>query len=153
MSDATAGPSIGARRLGLGGLIPFVALAAALWLVPAADRPLAGIALLGYGASIVSFLGGIHWGLAMREGPAPSMPSLLWGVLPSLLGWAALLLGQAQGLLLMTALLWACLAVDRALYPRYRLQAWLPMRWRLTWVASLSCLAGAVALLPSAQRG
>ena len=49
--------------------------------------------------------------------------------------------------------IWACLGVDAALYPRYQLQAWLPMRWRLTWVASVSCLAGAVALLPSAQRG
>lgn len=153
MSEATAGPSAWARRLGFGGLIPFVGLAAALWLVPPVDRALAGMALLGYGATIVSFLGGIHWGLAMREGLAQPMPSLLWGVVPSLLGWAALLLGQAPGLVLLAALLWACSGVDAALYPRYRLQAWLPMRWRLTWVASVSCLVGAVALLPAAQRG
>ena len=75
------------------------------------------------------------------------MPSLLWGVVSSLLGWVALLLGHAQGLLLIAALLWACFAVDRVLYPRYQLQAWLPMRWRLTLVASISCLAGAAALL------
>ena len=143
MRADTAGPSLWARRLGFGGLIPFVGLAAALWVVGPGDLPPARMALLGYGATISSFLGAIHWGLVMREGPAQPVPSLLWGVVPSLLGWVALLLGHAPGLLLIAALLWACFAVDRVLYPRYQLQAWLPMRLRLTLVASASCLAGA----------
>ncbi len=142
----TLHPSPWARRLGFGGLIPFVSLAAALFLVPQADRPQAGLALLGYGATITSFLGAIHWGLVMRDAPAPYLPSLLWGVVPSLLSWVALLLGPTQGLVLIAALLWVCFAADRALYPRDRLQAWLPMRLQLTLVASASCLAGAAAL-------
>ena len=142
-----SGPSPWARRLGFGGLIPFVSLAAALWVVWPADWPLVRAALLGYGATIASFLGAIHWGLAMRDGPVQPVPSLLWGVVPSLLAWLALLLGPAPGLLLITVLLWACFAVDRVLYPRYQLQAWLPMRLRLTVVASISCVAGAAALL------
>ncbi|MBC7994280.1 MAG: DUF3429 domain-containing protein [Rhizobacter sp.] len=145
-----AGPSPWARRLALGGLIPFVGLAAALWVVPA-EMPLARqalpAALLGYGATISSFLGAIHWGLVMRDGPAQPVSSLLWGVVPSLLAWVALLLGQAPGLLLVAAVLWACFVVDRVLYPRYQLDAWLPMRWRLSVLASLSCVAGAAALL------
>ena len=150
MTAGKAGPSLWARRLGSGGLIPFVGLAAALWAGWPADWPPASTALLGYGATIASFLGAIHWGLVMRgerEASAQHVPSLLWGVVPSLLGWVALLLGHAPGLLLIAALLWACFAVDRVLYPRFQLQAWLPMRWRLTLVASLSCLAGAAALL------
>ena len=150
MTAGKAGPSLWARRLGLGGLMPFVGLAAALWAGWPADWPPASTALLGYGATITSFLGAIHWGLVMREGRDGSVqhvPSLLWGVVPSLLGWVALLLGPATGLLLIAALLWACFAVDRVLYPRFQLQAWLPMRWRLTLVASVSCLAGAAALL------
>jgi len=146
MKTDTAGPSQWALRLGYGGLIPFVGLALVLWVAPPGEWPLARIALLGYAATIVSFLGAIHWGLVMPEGLAQPVPSLLWGVVPSLLGWAALLLGQASGLLLMAAVLWACFAVDRVLYPRHRLQAWLPMRLRLTLVASVSCLAGAAAV-------
>jgi Protein of unknown function (DUF3429) len=145
MTTAPPGPSLWARRLGCAGLIPFVALAAALWLAPPQQQPLASAALLGYGACICSFLGAIHWGLSMRERPAPPLPSLLWGVMPSLLGWLALLLGAAAGLLLIAALLWACLAVDQVLYPRWQMRAWLPLRLRLTLVASLSCLAGAAA--------
>jgi hypothetical protein len=148
---AGSSPSPWARRLGYGGLIPFVSLAAALWVQSPVDGsaggPLVRAALLGYGATIASFLGAIHWGLVLRDGPSQPVPSLLWGVVPSLLAWLALLLGPTLGLLLIAALLWACFAVDRVLYPRYRLQAWLPMRLRLTVVASLSCVAGAAALL------
>jgi Protein of unknown function (DUF3429) len=146
MKTDTAGPSYWVLRLGYGGLIPFVSLAAALWVAPTGDWPLVSRALLGYGAIIASFLGAIHWGLVMREGPAHPVPLLLWGVVPGLLGWVTLLLGHTPGLVLIAALLWACLAVDRVLYPRYQLQAWLPMRLRLTLVASVSCLAGAAAL-------
>ena len=151
MKADQAGPSLWARRLGFCGLIPFVILATALWVQRPGDWPLATLALVGYGATISSFLGAIHWGLVMRDGPAQSAPSLLWGVVPSLLGWLALLLGHAPGLLLIAALLWACFAVDRVLFPRYQLQAWLPMRLQLTLVASLSCLAGAAALLQASH--
>jgi Protein of unknown function (DUF3429) len=151
MKTDEAGPSLWARRLGFGGLIPFVSLAVALWVrwPPewSVHEPLVGTALLGYGATIASFLGAIHWGLVMRDGPVQHAPSLLWGVVPSLLAWLALLLGPATGLLLIAALLWACFVVDRVLYQRYRLQAWLPMRLQLTVVASISCVAGAAALL------
>jgi hypothetical protein len=146
MTEAGAGPSPWARGLGFAGLIPFVGLAVALWVAAPGDRPWASAALLGYGATIASFLGAIHWGLVMRDGAGQPALSLLWGVVPSLLGWVAWLLGYATGLVLMAALLWVCFAVDRARYPRYRLQAWLPMRLQLTVVASLGCLAAAVAL-------
>ena len=141
------GPSFTARCLGFGGLVPFVGLAAAVWLAPPASRPFAAMALIGYGAAICSFLGAIHWGLAMRDGPAPRVSSLLWGVMPSLLGWVALLLAPVPGLLLIVATLCACFAVDRAAYPRDRLQAWLPMRFQLTSVASLGCLAAVAAVV------
>ena len=140
------GPSLAARCLGFGGLIPFVGLAAALWLVPSVSRPLVATGLLGYGATICSFLGAIHWGLTMRDRLAPRASSLLWGVIPSLLSWVALLLGAVPGLLLIVVTLCACFAVDRVAYPRHRLQTWLPMRFQLTLVAGLSCLAGAAAL-------
>ena len=42
----TAGPSLWARRLGLGGLIPFVTLALALWLTWPPGWPPASAALL-----------------------------------------------------------------------------------------------------------
>ena len=41
-----------------------------------------------YAALIVSFLGGIHWGLAFRH-TEPPLALLAWGVVPSLVAWVA----------------------------------------------------------------
>lgn len=139
-------PSLWAQGLGYGGLIPFVGLALAIGLWPMYQAKAAG-ALLGYGATIASFLGAIHWGLAMRDPRGQSRSLLAWGVIPSLVAWAALMLPASSGLLLIALLLWACLAVDRVVYTRCGLRAWLPMRFLLTAVASLSCIASAVALM------
>lgn len=101
-------------------------------------------ALLAYGATILSFLGAIHWGLALRDRIDPSASMLAWGVVPSLLAWVALLWGASGGLWLLAAGLWACWAVDRSVYPRFGLTGWLTMRLKLTVAASLSCVAAAL---------
>jgi len=135
-------------QLGYGGLIPFVVLAAAIWLAEAnISVHLISLALVGYGASIASFLGAIHWGLAMRDTHQQHPESYAWGVIPSLIAWLALLPDPAFGLCLLAGLLWVSYAVDRRAYTRYKLQPWLPMRLRLTVVASASCAGGAIGLL------
>lgn len=101
--DPTALPA-GAQALGFAGLIPFIAAAFATLLLPeAGQRELAGRALLAYGAVILSFLGGVHWGLVLRDRPArPSRP-LAIGVLPSLFGWGSLFLPHEQALAVQVA--------------------------------------------------
>ena len=137
-------PSALAWALGLAGLIPFVLLAGFQWLSVPGWRMLAGSALLTYGAVIVSFLGGIHWGLAMRGRPVASV-RLVWGVLPSLLGWLAVLLDSPWGQAVLVLSLLACFGVDRGVYRALGLQAWLPLRATLTAVAAISVAAGALA--------
>jgi hypothetical protein len=139
-------PAAEAWALGLAGLLPFVAGAVGLWLFPPAWFGLAALGLLAYAAVIVSFLGGIHWGLAMPLAQLTKRRSLLiWGVLPSLLAWAALLLNSAWGLLLMAASLLLCYVVDCQIYRSLKLGDWLALRALLTFVAVLSCLTGAAA--------
>jgi hypothetical protein len=78
--------------LGYAGLVPFAACAVLLLAVPEAGlRSLVERALLGYGAVILSFLGGVHWGLALRGDPGRGPRMLAIGVVPSLVGWVALL--------------------------------------------------------------
>jgi len=140
-------PSVWARRMGYGGLIPFVLLALAIWVAEPAYRAFSGLALLGYGAVIASFLGAIHWGLVLRDASGQSLALLGWGVAPCLVAWMSLMAGPALGLLLVAGLLWACFAVDRVIYPRFQAQGWLPMRLTLTWVASASCVVGAAGII------
>lgn len=143
---ATAPPAW-ANWLGAGGLIPFAGLALALWWPALEQQGAISHALAGYGATIASFLGAIHWGLAMRDHTSAGAGPYLWGVTPSLLAWLALLLPPTWGLLGLAVLLGLCLLVDERCYPHYQLKTWLPLRRRLTLVASLACLAGAAGLL------
>lgn len=140
-------PSPWAKRMGYGGLVPFVLLALAIWVADPVYRAFCGSALLGYGAVIASFLGAIHWGLAMRDASHQSLALLGWGVVPSLVAWIALMASPALGLLLIAGLLWACFAVDRVIYPCFQAQGWLPMRLGLTLIASASCIVGATGIL------
>ena len=143
MTSRFSTPSAAARVLGLAGLLPFAAGALALAVLEAPGlRAWAATALVAYGALIATFLGGIHWGLAMR-GVQPVNLRLGWGVSPSLLAWIALLLPVSAGLWLLAVLLLACYAVDRSLYASAGLSGWLGLRLQLTSVATLCCLAGA----------
>lgn len=136
-----------AQWLGYAGLIPFVALAAMVWWLPATERSAAAFALTAYGATITSFLGAIHWGLAMRGQTEHASPRhFFWGVVPSLLAWIALLLAPVTGLMLLAALLALCFAVDRATYAEFGVQNWLRLRLHLSLVAGASCLAAAASL-------
>ncbi len=112
-----------------------------------AQRDFPAQALLAYGATITSFLGAIHWGLAMRSPAGEAVArDYLWGVVPSLVAWAALLAGAGAGLAILVVLLWTSYGVDRSRYPAWGQQHWLPMRLRLTLVASLSCLVAAASI-------
>ncbi len=137
-------PSPTAKFLGYAGLIPFMALSAFLLLLPSSPhKEIAFLSLLAYGATIVSFLGAIHWGFVMQQ-VAPDRLHLLWGIAPSLLGWMSLLIGSSNGLLLLTATLCLCFLIDYRTYPKLGLVQWLSMRFILTVVASMSLALTAI---------
>ncbi|XP_060629402.1 transmembrane protein 69 [Anolis sagrei] len=81
-----------ALYLGFAGLIPFVSIPLFM-AVQETYYPELAFAQIAYGASILSFLGGIRWGFALPEG-SPEKPdwfTLSNSVVPSLLAWIALL--------------------------------------------------------------
>ena len=82
-----------ATLLGLAGLLPFIGCGLAA-LGPQGDR--ATLALVAYGAVILAFLGGVHWGFALEDPVGRGeRERLVLGVMPSLVGWVALLLAIA----------------------------------------------------------
>jgi hypothetical protein len=134
------------QRLGYGGIVPFVILAMLLWLVDAELHPFIALSMAGYGAVIVSFLGGIHWGIGFRNAitmhNAPPV-HFVWGVMPSLLAWVAVMMPAFAGLPLLGAVLIGCYLMDRHTWPAAGLGQWLTLRLHLTLVASLSCFFAA----------
>lgn len=81
--------------LGLAGLIPFWALALARvtgW-PPGLPAGAVDFLLLTYAATILSFLGGIRWGAALRAPDGARVATdYVFGVTPQLFAWGALLL-------------------------------------------------------------
>jgi hypothetical protein len=88
------------------GAIPFLAMALAAVISPAfADAHLGGeTAFLGYGAVILSFMGGVRWGRALTlDQPARAAEQMILSVAPSLAAWLALLIDRPWSLLLLAA--------------------------------------------------
>lgn len=79
--------------LGLSGLIPFVAAPAYIIWTNTFIQSVA-VCQLMYGATILSFLGGVRWGLTLTEesGVKPNWFNLGYSVTPSLLAWLGLMM-------------------------------------------------------------
>ena len=173
LAEAPAGFMNVPVALGLAGAIPFVALAAPLapalgGYVPKSLFPVErrAEAQASYGAAIVSFLGGMHWGFAgagfARAGAvagagasAAAKEALLlagpvrfaWSVVPSLLAWPALMCATPYSLVAVAAALATTLAADAAFAAKRLMPRWLmPLRFGLTGIA----VAGLLASVPSA---
>ena len=139
---APSSPNAMALRLGYLALLPFVLGAALVWGVRSDAHPHATAALSAYAAVVAAFIGAIHWGLAMRE-PQPEPRLFVWGVVPAMVAWVAVLMPPDAGLVIHGAMLVLCYLVDRKVYPARGVAAWLTLRFRLSVVASLSCFVGA----------
>jgi hypothetical protein len=125
-----------ARWLGYLGLIPFVAGAALALAGDPPVRDLAVRAVVAYGAVIASFVGAVHWGLALSAGKERASTLYLVSVLPSLAGWLALLLAPRTGLLLLIAVFVLVWAYERATLWPSLFPDWFPaLRTRLTAIA------------------
>ncbi len=85
------------------GLIPFLFSGLAILFDPL-ESPVAVQVLVGYGAVILSFIGAVHWGFALRDTAHPVQGTplppavlgaernlLMFGVVPALIGWIALI--------------------------------------------------------------
>jgi len=86
-----------ALLLGLSGLVPFCA-APAYMVAEGVYCPSLAAYHLGYGAVILSFLGGVRWGMAVEGESIPqTWLQYGWSVTPALIGWSALFLPVAAG--------------------------------------------------------
>jgi hypothetical protein len=140
---ATAIPTA-ALTLGIAGLVPFVGLAGIIVLnrhLPAAD---AWRALTLYGAVILSFMGGVHWGAALATGAASRF---LASVVPALAAWFATAFLPPRPATAALAIGFALLLLfDLAEVRRGHLPAWYaPLRRGLTGVVILSLAAALLA--------
>lgn len=130
--------------LGLAGLIPFWALAVTLY-VPILPAPpdLIERALAAYAAIIISFLGGIRWGLAASSDRSAEAHYAV-SVLPSLAAWALLAAPEPWRLSAMGVLAIALGPIDYRLVEAGLAPVWLGrLRLLLSSLAGIALLIGA----------
>jgi hypothetical protein len=124
----SSSPPQPAKLLGFGGLVPFYAGAAALWLGEPEAQDAALAVTMIYAATILSFVGAVHWGrlLADAQGEARGGEAGLgWSVVPALLGWlAAAWLEPLPGLILLIVGFWAAYVVDARAAREGRFPLW-----------------------------
>ena len=137
-----------ASILGYSGTIPFISLAVILLLANAsfttpAASALAASALHIYGAIILSFLGGLHWGrIACNPHIKPyDKWFLIYSVLPSLIGWSSYLLAdiwQDTALMLIAGFI-ISYVIDIRFIKLGAWQSWMkPLRTNLTLIVCFS---------------
>ncbi|MEM7257388.1 MAG: DUF3429 domain-containing protein [Pseudomonadota bacterium] len=135
-----------ARILGLGGLIPFVALSVAV--VAGVTIPVIGNApqaLANYAAVIVSFIGAVHWGVAVGTNNAREQ-HFIYSVIPALLAWVLLFFPIKISLFGMAVVVVGAYLADRTLIFAVTRPGYATLRLQLTVVVSLSLLCAALAL-------
>lgn len=118
------------------GLFPFVSLGLIAVAGPPGVVEDARAALAAYGAIILSFLGGAHWGycIARAQRGAPSNGIRLFAsVTPAIVAWVALLAPMALALYALSAALAAMLAFDVWAARHGWAPIWYPtLRWPLS---------------------
>jgi hypothetical protein len=136
-----------AVALGAAGLIPFAILGLAS-VGTSEDGSVKGVVgLIAYGAVILSFIGGVHWGFALgaEDDDEPARVRLSLAVVPSLIGWAAVLAGVLELPLIGLAVLIAgyigtVMIEHRAAKRQLMPSGYMALRWVLTSVAVIILL-------------
>lgn len=139
--------------LGLAGLAPIIALSLAIALQYERIAGLDAVfALTAYAATALAFLGGAHWGLALRH-PAPDVRTSLYvmAVVPALWGWFALIAGGAWGLAMLAVGLGAHGALDAWGAARFAAPRWYPRLRLLLAILATIALTAATAVIATQQ--
>jgi len=146
-SNQDAAIPTAAKWYGYGGLLPFFALSVAFLLAPPPIQDRLLTILVAYGAVILSFIGAVHWGLALRRVPSNS----LWrafgvSVAPALVAWLALMLPPMPALVVLAAGLASIYMIDHIRLSRIDVAPWyLRLRTHLTAGALVSLITAAMA--------
>ena len=130
-----------AHQLGMIGLVPFVFLSLACWVAHPEWLEAFVYAQSAYGIAILSFLGGIHWGVVLTSPELSALQirrSLIWGIVPSMIACASKLHFGLGFFVLMFGFV-AAYQIDKRLYLSYQIPDWfLVLRRRLTIVVVLA---------------
>ena len=131
-----------AKTLGYAGLIPFITFSIGCWIeIPYLYNTV--YILITYAAIILSFMGAIHWGMAMSKTNNKQNKHFITSVIPALVAWFSLLIPEFFSLIILLIGFFLLLSLDLAVEKSQGFPNWyIHMRIKLTLIVSL-CLISA----------
>ena len=130
-----------AKILGYAGLIPFIILSIGSWIeIPYLHNIV--YVLITYAAIILSFMGAIHWGMAMSKTDNKQNKTFIISVIPALAAWFSLLIAEFFSLIILLMGFILLISYDLAVEKSQGFPGWyIPMRIRLTFIVLLSLIS------------
>ncbi|MFK7816607.1 MAG: DUF3429 domain-containing protein [Gammaproteobacteria bacterium] len=130
------------RQLGYLGLLPFMVSGLLAWIPEYHHFAIKSITI--YAAVIVTFIGGVHWGLAMQASKTsndrddPSIRNqFIFSVIPSLVAWLAVIMAQPYTLIILAICFVSFWYWEKTTYNKALENWYITLRNQLTLVATL----------------
>lgn len=138
-----------AKILGYAGLIPFIIFSIGSWIeIPYLYNTI--YVLITYAAIILSFMGAIHWGMAMSKTDNKQNKYFITSVIPALAAWFSLLIPEFFSLIVLLIGFILLISYDLAVEKPQGFPNWyIPMRIKLTFVVLLSLISALLSFFKS----
>ena len=138
-----------AKILGYAGLIPFIIFSIRSWIeIPYLHNTI--FVLITYAAIILSFMGAIHWGMAMSKTDNKQNKYFITSVIPALAAWFSLLIPEFFSLIVLLIGFILLISYDLAVEKPQGFPNWyIPMRIKLTFVVLLSLVSALLSIFKS----
>ncbi len=131
--------------LGIAGLIPFIAGALVALFGPPHIQSTATFAVGAYAAVILSFLGGVKWGILLDDThKLRSWLPITLSVIPSIVAWVALLLSYKTMLLVLAAGLVLQYIIDQYSVTQSQLPPWFGKLRTILSIGATACVLAAL---------
>lgn len=133
--------------LGYLGLIPFAVSGLLVWVPEYQLYAVQSITI--YAAVIVTFIGGVHWGLAMQASKTSNdrddqliRNQLIFSVAPSLIAWLAVVVAQSYSLIIIALCFVTFWYIEKTIFSKALENWYTKLRNHLTLVATLFIVIG-----------
>lgn len=136
------------KQLGYAGLIPFVFLSIALWILPADYHEILHQSLLLYAVIILSFMGAVYWGFAMSNSIANQALCTTISVIPAIIAWFSSFFSSVSQYMILIVSFFVLCMIDSFFARKKLIPQWYPsLRIPLTIIVIISLLMAQIALL------
>lgn len=85
---------LAASVLGYAGALPFILATSIIWFDAGGLRETMLLSIITFGAVILTFMGGVRWGLSMRSPNGPNFLQLTVSIIPAAISWLTLMLAN-----------------------------------------------------------